>query len=679
MKKSKKIAIVLVVVLAVVVLDIPDKIFTKVDNKVTDYQTAKTDEEFEEYMDNILTEPMDWSGYIDDLKNTMSDIEGMSQYDKSVAGLSHEDDSDTDNDGLTDKEEIEVYHSDPLKTSTAGDLYFDGYKVEHGMDLFTYYEYEGDFQYPEYVETAKGDWVKNELYSDTIKLHPTAPESACVSICTSTNIIPEEFDIYQEFDIRSFTGTLSFDFSTMDTLKDVKTFDILVMNQGTDNLCFCDYNINDSGLVDLFYDFEYLNGYYIIIGKSDMKNKEIGTSVRFDTNSLYISGVSYKNIQSDELNERYLITGSPLLTFVNVPLTVYYASENEPSKKEDVVQFTNDLIDGRSCANLPINFKKKSFLGLDIRYSVLSSLIPSFENKGTDFKYRYLIYCYCDYNASHSVFEQIKAEKEQDEYLSHFIPEIDQLPFSNFASEYSKNGHCAGITHLTSYLYNNKTFPSSGSSIIDNNEVQWNLTTDEENVTLMDRGLSDYKNADFLVDYVDQNGNIQKTITAGEQEFVKMIACYWTEANERIDVDSYLQTTKHQYDYDLIRNMKKYIDEGKILDVYLFFNHGDKHAVNIYDYYYDDNNPDIIHFKVYDSNFPISFIHDHLGIFNSITLDIYGTKDIWGKYETFTYQYVPVKHHPEYQAISTDGQNLFFFSRHGMVVVDDQWNVLNDQ
>lgn len=45
-------------------------------------------------------------------------------------------------DGLTDKEEIEVYGSDPLKASTAGDLYTDKYKVEHDMDVNKKYDYE---------------------------------------------------------------------------------------------------------------------------------------------------------------------------------------------------------------------------------------------------------------------------------------------------------------------------------------------------------------------------------------------------------------------------------------------------------------------------------------------------------------------------------------------------------
>ncbi len=64
--------------------------------------------------------------YTEPLKGEPSDIVGMSKYDKYAMGLSIQDGSDTDGDGLTDKEEIEVYGSDPLKKSTSGDLYDDG-------------------------------------------------------------------------------------------------------------------------------------------------------------------------------------------------------------------------------------------------------------------------------------------------------------------------------------------------------------------------------------------------------------------------------------------------------------------------------------------------------------------------------------------------------------------------
>lgn len=58
----------------------------------------------------------------------------MKMYDAGFTGL------DKDEDGLSDYEEVTKYHTDPNKSSTSGDIYSDGYKVNNGMDVTKYYE-----------------------------------------------------------------------------------------------------------------------------------------------------------------------------------------------------------------------------------------------------------------------------------------------------------------------------------------------------------------------------------------------------------------------------------------------------------------------------------------------------------------------------------------------------------
>ena len=60
--------------------------------------------------DSVPTE----EDYIEGLKDQMSEIPGMTKYDKYEMGLDPEND-DTDGDGLTDNQELNIYHSDPLK------------------------------------------------------------------------------------------------------------------------------------------------------------------------------------------------------------------------------------------------------------------------------------------------------------------------------------------------------------------------------------------------------------------------------------------------------------------------------------------------------------------------------------------------------------------------------------
>ena len=102
---------------------------------------------FKSPLDNFIGDETDVNviaAIHESVKDGPSDIEGMTKSQKANAGLNPADGSDSDFDGLTDKQEIEEYKSDPLKASTAGDLYTDGYKVAHGMDLFTKYDYDKD-------------------------------------------------------------------------------------------------------------------------------------------------------------------------------------------------------------------------------------------------------------------------------------------------------------------------------------------------------------------------------------------------------------------------------------------------------------------------------------------------------------------------------------------------------
>ncbi len=125
------------VLLLLIVLDAIATVFYVPSSKLPDtaiYDTKRFEEEIE-YKKNFI-----W--------NVPSDIEGMTLADKFDMGLIPENGVDTDGDGLSDKEEIETYKSDPLKSSTAGDLYTDGYKVEHNLDLFSKQEYTEKYEFP---------------------------------------------------------------------------------------------------------------------------------------------------------------------------------------------------------------------------------------------------------------------------------------------------------------------------------------------------------------------------------------------------------------------------------------------------------------------------------------------------------------------------------------------------
>ncbi len=117
--------------------------------------------------------------YVEELheqwKNTPSDIEGMTQLDKRQMGLYVEDGSDSDHDGLTDKEEIEVYHTDPTAYSSAGDYYSDSYKIANGMDLDKKYDTPEE-AYDYYI------------VGDDIKLVDPAPNNSALSFAAPESL-----------------------------------------------------------------------------------------------------------------------------------------------------------------------------------------------------------------------------------------------------------------------------------------------------------------------------------------------------------------------------------------------------------------------------------------------------------------------------------------------------------
>lgn len=329
-KRLAKIAFIGVIIL-VIALAI-HKQFPDTDKDILERDIyTMTDEEYREYCEayvekyHILpgSRVESWINYDKILKKTLSDIDGLSQYDKVKMGLNEENGSDTDGDGLTDKEEIEVYGSDPLKTSTAGDLYFDSYKVEHNMDLHTYYEYEGEFEY-EHKEYFDNDESVNLLsLQDTICFYPTAPESKDVRVSSNGEIVPENFEIYQEYEIWNFAGNITINSTTIDSLVNLSDYDIVVYDSYDDVAFYCGYQIDKQKFISLDLDFIYSHDYFVIIGKSNDSLKffkkifKISLNYHRDfsrvTNEEFISSAGFNS-------EQYFVCGSPLLTLLEVSI-----------------------------------------------------------------------------------------------------------------------------------------------------------------------------------------------------------------------------------------------------------------------------------------------------------------------------------------------------------------------
>ncbi len=119
MKKSK---VLFWIVGIIVTLAIVFVVFKFIIPKITESGKSSNELDLEPLVDNYTDFDYD---YKESLKKEPSDIEGLTKYEKYSMGLNPADGSDSDRDGLSDKEEIELYQSDPLNKSTDATLKVD--------------------------------------------------------------------------------------------------------------------------------------------------------------------------------------------------------------------------------------------------------------------------------------------------------------------------------------------------------------------------------------------------------------------------------------------------------------------------------------------------------------------------------------------------------------------------
>lgn len=615
--------------------------------------------------------------YLDKLKKTASDIAGKSQYDKKEMGLNVEDGSDTDMDGLTDKEEIEVYGSDPLLASTAGDLYLDGYKVEHDMDLFKTYEYRKEitFDNNECKEVGLTADIPSDLNA-VVKDYTKKYDLSGFGID----------QVYAGYWMYNYNGTVILDMEENFKKNHITDKDIQILiakgsfiEEGLTEFKNCKFK-STGAVLTLEYEFNKDDQYYIYVVEKNSVTEKIKKTVDGTINTAK-EGVFGKS--TSKTTGEAVIHGSVFwYGLTHHGLTIEYTEMETEEETELFLKKVKEYYGGK-------NFLDGIFKDLDGRDSKIfvpaskedieaecatwNKILPSFglndlyehfENKGFDW-WKKGVWCYAPYTYD------ISEIKDDSSETSGFDKFVDELPFSNFGSYINQDGNCAGISHLTAYLYNTKSLPTNGKYTISidgkDKDITWNLTEDKENATLMDPGLADYKDDSFVKNHSSKGTLLDTGLDSGEEQFVNMIGCFWAEGNHANDYSQYVKTDGNKNSYDIIKKAKKYIDKGKVLDVYLGFYGLSGHAVNIYDYKVISK--DEIWFVVYDNNIPQdnAFLEDdacYLKVKKIIQDD--GTA-------AFEYLYWPLgKNSPRYLATSYNG----LMPTSMIVMMDENWNVI---
>lgn len=601
------------------------------------------------------------------LKSQKSDIKGMSRYDKMKAGLDYRDGSDSDSDGLTDKEEIEKYHTDPLKASTSGDLYTDKYKVDNGMNTDKKYDYK------EKIEYKRNQCKEVSLNAKT----PTDLSADISDIKADADL--SDFGIskiYAAYRIYNYGSSIKIDVSKICKKNGINASDIRVY---------------------------YVEGDFIVKGATKLEKSKAETDgdylsidQRFDSSKVYQLFLTGRKSMMREMFRNFGIgkddeEDTPVAVFEGWPLAfeachLYYPKlETEEETKafaKQAIAWANQVrYDGQkieygdsncSCVSqttIDNLIKTKSFL---LKVFNINSL-ANYDKKNMNYLfYYYSVYEGEDYGAmlpDGTTDPETKRQLIHSSTITGFDRYKDEFSFGNFGTKYAK-GSCSGISHFVSYLFNNKKSVSHGSyKDNDGNTIKWDIRNDKDNEKLLTPGISGYKNQYFITSHSSDGNMLDKNLSDGEKEFVKMIEAFQVESNDRVDESKYrLYGDSQKPSWSSIEKVMKTLDDGKICNTGIMFRNGGLHEMNVYDYYQKKNGE--VTFSLYDCNIPMdnswtkTVRHSRCYLTVKPVIDANGNK-------TFDYLYYPLKDYADYIASSES----WLQESHSIVFFDEDYNI----
>lgn len=619
---------------------------------------VKKETEEEEIEREIILEEVDFEKMDEALKSKPSEIEGMSLYDKAEAGMSPYS-LDSDNDGLSDKDEVEVYKSNPTSKSTAGDLYTDGYKVENGMDLFTAYDYEGEI-------VLEADTCEEVTFAVT-----EIDDLLSVSESFDAGFASDRagFKVYKAYKIYNNNNDVMIDLSGVLSENNLVIDDVTVYIENPVSGEECKkakYEV-DGNIVTISEDFNDMQYVYI----ADKKDAKMEKSLF----NMFYTGIH----EEEKATEAFgLVTGFPLLSSLGISkMNIYYNDTGNPDLNLAVVSKMVAAVNYQTSPTTDhnITFEDESIQVLPLselkgKYTWLQNTLPMFESNGDLYNQTFKDYCLYSYYTYDSLwpytyegeipfYQDVDVKTPWDFDLA-----TDTLPFENFSSSISRGGNCMGIAVLTAKLFNENPVPVSGSRDIKLTyagdgtvtKASWDLS-DDESTTLFDRGLSDYKDSDFVTNHKDKKtGLLSYNLSEKEQDFVNMIGSYWDEGNYFIKLNAGDTRTNGEsnYNYYMVDRIKTHLDNRKILVLCVNTSIGG-HAVNIYDY---ENNADgSTSFYVYDNIYPGQ---------EGLRFTIYPKDSDYDNHKSFDFVYEA----PDYTFTS------YGEPKYKLVVMDDNYEII---
>lgn len=634
----------------------------------------KNNKEYKELQKEILTNGLDVT---QSLSRQESDLVGYSKLDKYEMGLSTSDNSDTDGDGITDKEEIEVYHTDPLNISSSGDNLPDGYKLFKGLDLNKKYD-----------DAIYIDEIFNK-YSN-ISFKDKNAYNALLYV-TDTEYKLEGVSCKKAFIIDNYNGEVTVDFSS--DIGDSKEITYFIVKDD-------DYEELKSKNNKVTFKTD---GKDIVVGIVDKGNlsQTFDSTIEIDDEGNYILK-----------GNRALIIMSPIMSLFSDEYVWIFESSFIPKKVTRSDEFTDTFstIWGR---NVKVNHYYVNTMEIDIIKKIFDYItngeyfelalkdtnVSKQEMEDSKSQFRDIMKWFFMYQIYDSgIWDKISVDKNEDslddtkeenkvnevkkpsKYVSTFDVNKDALPFANLSTYISPGGNCAGFAEITTALFNNNLYKPSETITFDDKSWSYDISGIDECKTFFDKYLDDYKSKKYWKETYGSNRLSEVSdYKENDKEFIDFLGYKWNEFNEVVESDVRFW---NDYDsWDTIEALKEYFASGdKIVSVAMYS--GASHAINAYGIEEDPSNPNICYILIYDNNFPNHKCGDAT-INNKIKVEK-KTKSHWGKEDTYYYKYdyypVPsrLKDYRYTNKLFTDKGSALgnVMQASGIIFIDENYNII---
>ena len=531
--------------------------------------------------------------------------------------------ADSDLDGLSDYDELVVYHTNPAAFSTAGDMYSDKYKVENGLDVT---EYKEGFVTPNVeeglkVELEPMDGINTQVYMSSYVWENDEEQSGYVAAIT---IGPYEGNI--KYDLSEYgegmtAGLVRYggEFIKLDKFVE-------------DDVLFCKYQGNTSATL-LIYKKKNEKKVMKAVKNNEMILPEAEEYTYF-VSPQHLWNEDVGVVEGEALYYGYGAKGSG------------YATDKAKSVIKNLFSLTTGAAQKHKKNGISVGhpYKMKEYTqdeyGSLLKYSEVPTDTVE-EELNTDkinkwakediYKHKLLAFenedAFYNWVLGYDYEEGEIRNEIQCAYMSEsFTIGEDTFVFPNFQSYIGTDGNCMGLARVMATLYNgNSLYPYERSYSSDVN-CTYDLYSSVHG-TLFDRYLDDYLNKKYFKRLGNKTMNAGK-LTVEENNFVNFIGMYWLEGNDLFYAKKQYQIVREGQNpkAEMLVSLSEYLAEGNIAVVCLLGESGG-HAINAYEVASCTYDPNKFFIHCYDTNY----------VGKTTTIEVYVNE----KTDTFSYVYEP--------------------------------------